>query len=158
MFPNSTRTTLAAAAAVFLFAAAPAHAAEPVRVSTGAAPNSFFEIFTGAGSAPSTHLLLVRVWPNPYKPNGANPDLGKPYSPSDPDSGITFDNLALDSTIKIYNQLGTIVTELSTKVKTGRIQWDVRNDRGRELTSGVYYAVISAPGSKSITKRIMVIR
>lgn len=125
---------------------------------SSAASASFFEIFTGAGSAPSTHLLSVRVWPNPYKPNSGNPEMGKPYSPSDPDSGITFDNLALDSTIKIYNQVGTIVTELPVKIKTGRIQWDVRNNRGRELTSGIYYAVISAPGSKSITKRIMVIR
>ncbi len=155
MTTKSMRSLIAAAA---LLRAAWAGAAEGVAVSSGAAPNSFFEIFTGAGSAPSTHLLLVRVWPNPYKPNGGNPEMGKPYSPSDPDSGITFDNLALDSTLKIYDQLGTVVTDLSTKIKTGRLQWDVKNSRGRDLASGVYYAVISAPGSKSITKRIMVIR
>lgn len=104
------------------------------------------------------NLTLVRVWPNPYKPNSGNPLTGKPYRDSDPDSGVVIDNLPFNATIRIYDHAGAIVTEFPAGVKTGRFQWDVRNTRGRDVTSGVYYAAISAPGSKSITKRIMVIR
>ena len=52
---------------------------------TGNTPH--FSIFVVvAGGPTASNLDGVRVWPNPYKPDSPNPDEGRPYSFSDPNS------------------------------------------------------------------------
>jgi hypothetical protein len=103
-------------------------------------------------------LDSVRVYPNPYRPNGGNPDQGRPFSAGDPNSGIVFDNLTPSVNIKVYNVTGQLVVELGSDNSGGRLQWDARNGNGRDVASGNYNAVLTAAGQTSIVKRIMIIR
>lgn len=127
------------------------------RTITAATPHFsiFAVIMTGAASA--SDLDGVRVYPVPYKPNGSNPDEGRPYFSGDANSGIVFDNLPAGASIKIYTFSGRLVAR-SDGSAGGRIQWDARNTDGRSVASGAYFAVVSAPGSKSVVKNLVIIR
>jgi len=79
-----------------------------------------------------------------------------PFRPSDGHSYITFTNLPGDSRIVIATVSGaTVFTE--NGVGPDDWIWDVKNDKGRDLASGVYlYAVDSAGGVNK--GKIVVIR
>ncbi len=116
---------------------------------------SFFAAFPLAGAA---NLDTVRVYPVPFKPNGVNPDEGRPFSPGNVNSGIVFDNLPAAVTIKVFTVSGKLAAQFSSANSGGRLQWNARNEDGRELATGGYFAVIASPGQKSIIKRLSIIR
>ncbi len=115
---------------------------------------SFFAVFAG----PAANLDTVRAYPVPFMPNDGKTDNGVPYSASDPNSGIIFDNLPSAVKIKIFTLSGQLVADLDTSNSQGKIQWDVKNNAGKKAASGGYLAVISSPGSKTITKKLLVVR
>ena len=122
---------------------------------TGLTPHfSFFALFVPCAA----DLSAVRVYPVPYKPNGSNADEGVPFRAGDPKSGIIFDNLPDAVEIKIYALTGRLVARFSSASSSGKLQWDVKNEAGRDVASGLYFAVVSSPGHKSVTKRILIIR
>jgi len=127
------------------------------RTVTGSTPHfSTFVLMLGTAFAPN--LDSVQAYPVPYKPNGANPDEGRPFSHGDPNSGILFANLAPASEIRIYTMSGRLVSSLDNPTIAGTVRWDARNQDGREVASGAYFAVISAPGQKSVIKKLVIIR
>lgn len=72
----------------------------------------------------SANLSNVRVYPNPWKKNvneGTN---------------ITFGNLPEGSTIKIFTVSGHLLREF--KAASGQQTWDLRNDLGDKVASGIY--------------------
>jgi hypothetical protein len=115
---------------------------------------SFFAIFTVA----SADLTQVRVYPNPFKPNGTNADEGRPFVNNAGNTGIVFDRLPADATIKIYTVSGNLVAEMSQTNGSGTVVWDTRTNAGKNAASGGYLAVISSPGRKSVVKRLAIIR
>jgi hypothetical protein len=115
---------------------------------------SFFAVL----AAPAADLSSIRVYPNPYKPNGITPDEGRPYSASVPNSGIVFDNLPNPVTIEIFTVSGQVVDRVYSTSGSGKFQWDARNFNGKEAASGGYFAVISSPGIKRVVKRFVIIR
>jgi hypothetical protein len=122
---------------------------------------SHLSIFTAFGMGAATaasDLSGVRVYPIPYRPNGGDPNRGHPYSASDPNSGIIFDNLPNVVTIEIYAITGRRVARLDTTASSGKVQWNVQNDSGQDVASGGYVAVISSPGSGQITRKIIIVR
>ena len=129
------------------------------RTITCATPHfSIFAVINGAGVA-APDLSRVRAYPVPYKPNGADPNEGKPYSASDPTSGIIFDNLPETVSIRIFTLSGRLVAQFDTTTcTTGKIQWDAANSDGRAVATGGYFAVISSPGNKSVVKKLAIIR
>jgi flagellar hook assembly protein FlgD len=100
----------------------------------------------------------VRVYPVPYVPNDGKRDNGVPYAASDAQSGIVFDQLPAVVKIKIYTLSGQLVTDFDTSNSGGHIQWDVRNNKGKDVASGGYIAVISSPGFKAVIKKLLVVR
>lgn len=40
----------------------------------------------------------------------------------------------------------------------GVVRWDARNEDGRDVATGAYLAVISAPGQRSVVKKLVIIR
>jgi len=86
----------------------------------------------------------VRAYPNPWKINqhGAIP--------------ITFDHLpdGFVSTVKIYTISGELVRTLSG---TQTLRWDMRNDGGQNVASGIYLYLLTA-GSSHKTGKVVVIR
>ncbi|MDE2511590.1 MAG: T9SS type A sorting domain-containing protein, partial [Elusimicrobia bacterium] len=116
---------------------------------------SLFGVFAAAASA----LDSVRVYPNPYRPNGKNPDQGKPYSSADATSGVIFDNLTQGARIQIFDVSGELVWQASSDITSGKIQWDARNSQGRDVATGGYIAVIrDLATGRSVVKKIAIIR
>ncbi|MDE2489264.1 MAG: fibronectin type III domain-containing protein [Elusimicrobia bacterium] len=116
---------------------------------------SVFGVFASAASA----LDHVRVYPNPFRPDGSDPDQGKPYSVGDPNSGIIFDNLTQGARIRVYDVTGALVWQTTSQVTSGKVQWDARNESGHEVATGGYLAVVTdlATG-RSVVKKIAIIR
>ncbi|TPW21422.1 MAG: hypothetical protein FD126_709, partial [Elusimicrobia bacterium] len=125
------------------------------RTITGRTPHfSFFALFAPAAAG----LSDFRIYPSPYKPGGGNADEGRPFSAGDPNSGIVFDNLPADVDVEVFAVTGQRVTRFSQRGGTGRVQWDVRNEDGRDVASGVYVAVVSSPGQSAVVGKFAVIR
>jgi hypothetical protein len=79
-----------------------------------------------------------------------------PFRKSEGHSRITFTDLPQDSRIIVATVSGAIAFEKSGVGPEDWI-WDVRNDKGRELVSGVYLYAVDSPGGISRGK-IVVIR
>jgi hypothetical protein len=125
---------------------------------TAAVDTPHFTIFALGVVGAAADLSTVRIYPNPFKPNGPNPDEGRPYNSGNPNSGIIFDNLPMAATIRIYTATGQLVDEQTTLNGEGRAQWDARNKDGRDVASGGYLVVFSSPGSKTLVRKISIIR
>jgi len=79
-----------------------------------------------------------------------------PFRPSDGHSQITFTNLPENSRIVIATVSGaTVYTE--TGVGPEDWLWDVKNDKGRDLASGVYLFAVDSKGGGG-TGKLVVIR
>jgi titin len=117
---------------------------------------STFVVMLGTAFAPD--LDSVQVYPVPFKPNGPNPDEGRPFTLGNASSGIIFASLASGSEIRIYTLSGRMVASLDTPTIAGAVRWDVRNQDGRDVASGAYFAVISAAGHKAVVKKLVIIR
>jgi len=80
-------------------------------------------------STPAQALSSAYAFPNPYKPS-----LGH--------TTITFTNLASQCTIKIYTIAGELVKTITEASGTGQSVWDVKNEAGEPLASGLYIYLI----------------
>lgn len=100
---------------------------------------------------------VVRIYPVPFKPNGGDPDEGRPYVPGDLDSGIVFENLLESSSIVVYTDAGSRVASL-TVGSARRFQWDAKNEQGQDVASGLYIAVIKLPDGRSETHKLLIAR
>ncbi|MBI3292656.1 MAG: hypothetical protein HYZ73_07620, partial [Elusimicrobia bacterium] len=71
--------------------------------------------------------------------------------------GITFTNLTSECTIRIYTLTGELVRELRHQGGLPSFRWDVTNDQGEAVVSGVYlYDIRSLNDSKQ--GKLMIIR
>ncbi|MFA5138909.1 MAG: hypothetical protein WC728_06710 [Elusimicrobiota bacterium] len=127
---------------------------EELSVSAATPHLSLFAVFSPA----SEDLNAVRVYPIPYKPNGTDPNEGKPYSPGDQTSGLIFDGLTQRASVRIYTVTGSLVWESAPENTGGLIRWDARNGDRNDVASGVYFAVISSEGMKPLVRKIVVLR
>lgn len=88
----------------------------------------------------------VNVYPNPLY--GFNPATSYNNSPAD-EPFVTFSNLPEQVTIKIYSLSGTLLRTLNTQDKSNPtspfIRWNLQNESGLRVASGLYIALISAP-------------
>lgn len=102
----------------------------------------------------NTNYVLVR--PNPFLPNDGKDKTGRNFSLSEPnETGIIFDRIPANSTIKIFTVNGSFVTE-KMSVSGGRYQWDTKNDNGVEVASGVYIFTLSSPKGSTTGKFVIV--
>ncbi|NWF90043.1 MAG: hypothetical protein HXY50_11360, partial [Ignavibacteriaceae bacterium] len=88
----------------------------------------------------------VNVFPNPLY--GYNVATGYTGSPSD-EPFVTFSNLPEEVTIKIYSLSGTLLRTLNQSHKTSPtspfLNWDLQNENGIRVASGLYLAIVSSP-------------
>ncbi len=88
----------------------------------------------------------VNVFPNPlYGFNAATS-----YTNSSPDEPfVTFSNLPEEIIIKIYTLSGSLVRTLTTSDKSTAgspfLQWNLQNESGLRVASGLYIAIVSSP-------------
>jgi uncharacterized membrane protein len=93
----------------------------------------------------------ITIYPNPYKV-------------SEHEGGITIalgDVASETLAIKIYDMLGVLVRDLigseDTPSRIVDTVWDLKNDDGKDVASGMYIVTIDT-GDKVVTRKIMVIR
>ena len=89
---------------------------------------------------PATNLEQVYVVPNPYEGS----------SPWDPpgESYIEFRNLPQQAEIKIYTAAGDLVAIVQHDDPTsGSAPWNLKNDNGQDVVSGIYMYKITAPAT-----------
>ncbi len=127
------------------------------RTVTGNTPH-FSTFVLLLGTAFGASLDSVLVYPVPFKPNGPNADEGRPFTLGNPNSGIIFSSLVLGSEIKIYTLTGRLVASIDNPTIAGTVRWDARNQDGRDVASGAYFAVITAAGQKTVVKKLVIIR
>ncbi|MEW6607831.1 MAG: T9SS type A sorting domain-containing protein [bacterium] len=85
----------------------------------------------------------VVVYPNPFKPRRG-------------DENIVFEGLPEDTQIRIYDISGNLVKEEEHKRATWI--WDVRDNYGKKVDSGVYIYVLTTGDGKKKTGKIAIIR
>jgi len=91
----------------------------------------------------------VNVFPNPLF--GFNPATswtsGVSGNPDEP--FVTFSNLPEDITIKIFSLSGQLLRTLNTSDKDSPtspfLRWDLQNETGLRVASGLYIAIVSSP-------------
>jgi hypothetical protein len=92
----------------------------------------------------STGLSTTRVHPNPWR--------------SDRDSAfnVTIDNLPAASTVKIFTASGHLARSLTAAVD--HVDWDLRNDSGDKVASGLYPYLIQTPSGEKKTGQLVIIK
>jgi|GEM_PF-3468229 len=70
---------------------------------------------------------------------------------------ISFTNLPQSGTIKIFNMVGEKVVELSIPLGAGIRSWNVKNDEGDNVATGVYFFSVSS-GNQKTTGKLVIIR
>ena len=105
-------------------------------------------------SAAQPVLSSARVYPMPWQPNSSG-RFGS-ANVGGCGTGLIFDNLTSEGTIRIYTIPGDLVREISfSAADNGCKSWDGKNTVGRNVASGVYIAIIKntgAGGGSSIKK------
>jgi subtilisin family serine protease len=89
------------------------------------------KIVEGAGSSfgmifNMENLDNVYVYPNPY-------------SIASLQNYVTFANLTRSATIRIYDLTGKFIREIIETDGNGGAEWDLKDDRGREVSTGIYF-------------------
>ena len=121
--------------------------------------------YAGDSIAGSDEIVIVPPETAPAKPTEFA--LSQNYSnPFNPDTWIPY-QLAedVDVTIRIYNASGQLVRTLDLGHKTAGFYttkgkaayWDGRNERGEEVTSGVYFIVMRA-GEFTATRKMLMLK
>lgn len=92
---------------------------------------------------PQATLTAAHVFPNPCSLRaGCN--------------GVTFTDLTLTATITIYTISGEKVRTIAKSGNIDSIGWDLRNDAGQRVASGLYLYFATAPGSSKKGKIVVV--
>jgi len=96
-----------------------------------------------AGISLAGDLTFAYPFPNPYKPS-----LGH--------TTTTFTNLADTCTIKIFSTMGEVVKSISITGGNGQSVWDVKNDAGENLASGIYFYYIKSATDSKVGKLVVI--
>lgn len=86
-----------------------------------------------------TDLSNVFAYPNPYRG-----DSGQAY--------VTIAGLTPEATVRILDANGRLVRTLHETDGNGGIQWDLKDDAGNSVASGIYIFYVTAEGDKAMGK------
>jgi flagellar hook assembly protein FlgD len=99
---------------------------------------------TGVGGTPSSYVLSVSNYPNPFNP-------GTTVSYTVPSRGAV--------TVAVYDARGahvaTLVDKADRPAGAYTIEWSGRDDRGAMVSSGVYFARIGQAGAARTKKMVL---
>jgi hypothetical protein len=105
---------------------------------------------------PASNLEHVAVVPNPYK-GSAEWDLGPNQR------AVHFINVPSGSTVRIYTSAGDLMRVLTQDPNsspggtTGELAWDLKNDAGNTVVSGIYLYTVHPPDGRTPKKGHFVI-
>lgn len=116
--------------------------------------NTVNDVFTFVATAPEksealakADVKLINVFPNPYY--GVNTEELNKYN-----RFVTFTHLPAKATIRIFNLAGVLVKTIQKDNSDQYQRWDLANDGGLPVASGLYLAYIDLPdiGETKIVK------
>ncbi len=84
-------------------------------------------------------LDLINVVPNPYYAYSA-------YEKNQIENRVKFTNLPEKCTIRIYNVSGTLIRKLTKDSPITSLDWDLKNQAGIPIASGLYIVHVEVPG------------
>jgi len=84
----------------------------------------------------------VNVYPNPLY--GYN-ELTSYYTNTPDEPFVTFTNLPEEVTIRIYSLSGSLLRTLTKNELSPFLNWDLLNESGLRVASGMYLAIVSSP-------------
>ena len=117
-------------------------------------PNSTNDFYTFTAPSPSESNTLaknqvnqINVFPNPYY--GVNSEELNKYN-----RFVTFSHLPKKATIRIFNLAGVLVKTIEKNNQDQFQRWDLANENGLPVASGLYIAYIDMPdvGTTKILK------
>ncbi len=90
----------------------------------------------------------IVIYPNPYR-----------MSENDGGIRIALGDVGDDLTVKVYDMYGVLVADLTPQAagRNTEVQWDLNNDDGKAVASGMYIVTIDT-GDEVVTRKIMVIK
>ena len=91
----------------------------------------------------------VNVYPNPYY--GFHE-----LEASRTNKFVSFNHLPQTATIKIYSLGGTLVRQLDKEDETQFIEWNLKNQYGYPVASGLYIVRIESGGNEKVLKLALV--
>lgn len=96
-------------------------------------------------TGPAEDLDDVYVYPNPMRA-------------ADHDPRVTIAGLPTEATVRVVSVDGRRVRTLTTdQAFEGGLEWDLDDESGRRVPTGVYYIRVESPGEEPVTKKAAVI-
>ena len=123
------------------FGAAAEEKTSSVDISSGAAAAVKKQVISGASAS---DLDSVFAFPNPFKGS-----MGVSY--------VRFTNLPTQASIRIYTVSGELVRSINKNNAGTDADWDVRNDTGSQVASGLYLYIIDSGDSARKTGKLIVL-
>ena len=102
---------------------------------------SFYGIFAVIQS----NFEGTHIYPNPFKPS-----IGH--------TKIFFTNLTTHTKIMIFNTAGELVYEEEKDTPTGELSWNVKNNEGKKIASGVYIYLITNDHGHTKRGKLAIVR
>jgi hypothetical protein len=95
-------------------------------------------VVTGDNTLAAGDVSAIKVFPNPYYGvNRAETAREVKY--------VTFSHLPTRAVIRIFNLAGVLVRTIQKEDASQFLQWDLQNDNGLPVASGIYIAYIDMP-------------
>ena len=91
------------------------------------------------------NLADVYVFPNPYREADHQPR-------------VVVGGLPSEATINIYSVQGEPIRQLEERDGDGGIAWDLTDEKGRRVPSGIYLVRVEAPDQKPVLRKAAIIR
>ncbi len=102
------------------------------------------------------NLRKTYVVPNPFRTGGSA--FTTPNYQNYPDGVVRFVNVPTDCRILVYSTAGDFVWKTEHHSSSGNIEWNTKNAKGREVTSGIYIYKIENEKGGSIFGKLVIIR
>jgi len=74
------------------------------------------------------------------------------------DTQATFNNISDQFRIRIYTVHGTLVREIYQMSTNQQFAWDLKNDSGNNVSSGVYVYLVTNDAGQKRTGKLVIIR
>ncbi len=97
-------------------------------------------------SKQTNQLSDAYVFPNPYKGTGAGGT-----------QGVLFAALPPQATIRVFTLHGTLVRKIEHHDASGASRWDLNNEKGETVASGVYLYAIESSG-RTVRGKLAILR
>ena len=109
------------------------------------------------GSPPASNLENVAVVPNPYR-------VRADWEPGDGTRLLRFIRVPDKATVRIFTSSGELLRTLKADKNqspggvTGDVPWDLKNDRGRSVVSGIYLYQIETFDGRNVKGKFVIIK